>query len=192
MPDTAPAGLETGVPAPTVVVLIGDMALSRAGGDVIATHNLGSCLGVTLHDPVAGVGGILHAVFPEAHLAPGEELDNPWRFVDVALPLFLSAAHRMGARRENARVTLFGCASVSESLRDFSIGARNLQTARAWLSMRGVSHVARHVGGRVGRTITLRIGTGEVWMKCPGEPATRLQQGGRGNVATGLALGLEP
>ncbi len=158
-------------PKPDLTVAIGDMALTDNPERVIVTANLGSCLGLVVHDPVACVGGILHAVMPEARIGEIEAIENPWRFVDMAVPLFLATAHRMGARREHSRVMLFGCASVSENLAGFSIGERNLQVARAWLGHRGIQYSARYTGGSKGRTVILDVATGDVWLKKAGKPA---------------------
>ena len=35
------------------------MKVSGEPGDIIVTHALGSCLGIAVHDEVAGVGGVL-------------------------------------------------------------------------------------------------------------------------------------
>ena len=41
---------------------VGDMKVSSDPGDTIVTFALGSCLGVTIYDPVTRVGGMLHAM----------------------------------------------------------------------------------------------------------------------------------
>jgi len=165
----------TGPGKATITVNIGDMGLTDGRDQVVATCNLGSCLGLTLHDSVMGVGGILHAVMPEALIGEMPAIDNPWRFADIAVPLFLASAHRLGARREHSRIMLFGCASVSEGLAGFSIGERNLAVAKSWLSRKGISFTARHVGGSKGRTVTLDMASGDVWLKMGGQPIRRVR-----------------
>ena len=39
------------------IVDVADMKVSAVKGDVLVTHALGSCLGITIHDPAAHVGG---------------------------------------------------------------------------------------------------------------------------------------
>ncbi len=165
------------VPIPTRTVIIGDMAVSDNPADVIVTSNLGSCLGVTVYDPESGVGGILHAVLPENQLASGEPAENPWRFVDMGLPLFLAAAHHLGARREHSVIRLFGCAQVSENLSGFAVGARNLATAKGWLEGKRIPYQAVAVGGSTGRSVFLEIASGQVWVKESGKPPVALKGG---------------
>ena len=45
------------------VVVVSDMKTGKEG-DTLITHALGSCLGLTIYDPVAKVGGLLHAMLP--------------------------------------------------------------------------------------------------------------------------------
>ncbi len=52
------------------VVGVADMKLARDRSDQVVTHALGSCLGISLYDPQAGVGGILHVMLPAASVNP--------------------------------------------------------------------------------------------------------------------------
>jgi chemotaxis protein CheD len=49
-----------------VVVGISDYQTSNRTDDVIITYSLGSCIGLTVYDPVTKVGGMIHymPVFP--------------------------------------------------------------------------------------------------------------------------------
>ena len=47
-----------------VVVGIADMAVSNNATVTLATHALGSCIGVSVFDPVVRVGGLLHYMLP--------------------------------------------------------------------------------------------------------------------------------
>lgn len=50
------------------IVGVGDMIVSNDPEDIIVTYALGSCLGVVIYDPVANVGGMLHAMLPDSTL----------------------------------------------------------------------------------------------------------------------------
>jgi chemotaxis protein CheD len=50
----------------TLVVRIGDLRASNEPRAEGITYSLGSCVGVSIHDPIAKVGGILHALLPSS------------------------------------------------------------------------------------------------------------------------------
>ncbi len=68
------------------IVGIADLKVSRERDDVIVTYALGSCLGVAIYDPVAGVGGMLHVMLPMSTIDPAKAQDNPCMFVDTGVP----------------------------------------------------------------------------------------------------------
>lgn len=43
-----------------VVVGVGDMKVSNDPEVVLATYSLGSCIGLSIYDPIVRVGGMLH------------------------------------------------------------------------------------------------------------------------------------
>ena len=45
---------------------IGDMKVLRQEGTLI-TYALGSCVGITLYDPVIKLGGLLHVMLPQSN-----------------------------------------------------------------------------------------------------------------------------
>ncbi len=64
MTAPAPAPPAAGAAAATVVG-VGDVNFATGDGG-LATYALGSCLGVAVHDPVAGVAGLLHVMLPSS------------------------------------------------------------------------------------------------------------------------------
>ena len=51
-----------------LIVGISDIKISNASDDVIITYALGSCIGISVYDPVAKVGGLLHYMLPDSTL----------------------------------------------------------------------------------------------------------------------------
>ena len=47
--------------------------------EVLVTYSLGSCIGLSLYDPVARVGGLLHAMLPLSSLDPVKAAANARR-----------------------------------------------------------------------------------------------------------------
>ena len=60
-----------------LVIGVGGMAISNNQAMILTTYSLGSCLGVTIYDPVSHVGGLLHAM---------AAIDRSDDYILVALP----------------------------------------------------------------------------------------------------------
>ncbi len=157
------------------VIGIADMAISAAGSERLVTYALGSCLGVCVHDPVAGVSGLLHVMLPSSDIDPQKAQRNPCMFVDTGVPELFKAAYRAGAQKERLIVKLVGGASTGDAEQPdtFQVGKRNVLTLKKLLWKNGVILRAEDVGGqRLSRTVFLQVGTGEVLVKTNGREST--------------------
>ncbi len=157
------------------VIGIAEMAVSANGGDRLVTYALGSCLGICVHDPVAGVGGLLHVMLPSSDIDPQKAQRNPFMFVDTGVPELFRAAYRAGAQKERLIVKVIGGASTGDSEQpdSFQVGKRNVLTLKKLLWKNGVILRAEDVGGqRLSRTVFLQVGSGEVLVKTNGREAT--------------------
>jgi chemotaxis protein CheD len=67
------------------VVPIGDMKIAQSP-DQLVTDVLGSCLCLTVYDPIAGVGGLLHAMLPLSKINRKKADSNPFMLVDTGIP----------------------------------------------------------------------------------------------------------
>jgi chemotaxis protein CheD len=153
-----------------VTVGIADMKTSGDPESVIITHALGSCLGITIYDPVARVGGMLHAMLPDSSIDPRKATDNPFIFVDTGVPRLFREAYTKGADKGRIIVKVAGGAtSKANSEEDyFQIGKRNFVMLRKVFWKNNVLIKAHDVGGCESRTMTLHIATGEVRLKING------------------------
>jgi chemotaxis protein CheD len=152
-----------------VVVGVADMRLSRTRGDSIVTYSLGSCIGVTIYDPVALVAGILHFMLPESSLSPDKAEANPYMFADTGIPAMFREAYRLGAAKERLVVKAVGGSQVLDPNGMFNIGKRNIIAMRKIFWQNGVLMGATALGGAVNRTVTIHVSTGEVHVKTSGE-----------------------
>ncbi|MBD3344730.1 MAG: chemotaxis protein CheD [Chitinivibrionales bacterium] len=151
------------------IVGVSDMKACRGNGDMIVTHALGSCIGIAIHDPVAGVGGILHYMLPLSKVDPPKAQKNPFMFGDTGIPLLFREAYKLGAKKENLRVVMAGGAQVFEKKDFFDIGNRNIVIARKMFWRNGVMIAAEHVAGHIPRTLYLDVDTGESWFTSHGQ-----------------------
>ena len=160
------------------IVGIGDCDTSSDPSDVIVTYALGSCVCVTLHDPVARIGGLLHILLPHSGMDPARAKQNPFLFADTGVPLLFERVYALGARRERIAVNLAGGAQMSLATRVLEVGPKNIRATREALAGTGARILKQAVGGNVARTVRLRVDTGEFILQ--------QSQTDRGKAAAGL------
>jgi chemotaxis protein CheD len=145
------------------------MKISQQPGDVIVTHALGSCLGITVHDPVANVGGMLHVMMPMASVNPEKAKVNPYMFVDTGVPAFFESIYRAGGLKTRLVVKVAGGANVQKTTKDrFAIGKRNHVVLKKLFWKNGILIESEDVGKDMARTMYLEIGSGRVWLSTAG------------------------
>ena len=146
---------------------IADMKISASADDEIITHALGSCLGITVYDPVAGVGGLLHVMLPNSAIDAAKAVQCPLMFVDTGVPALFKECYKFGAMKERMIVRVAGgaCLNGHEGDDFFNIGKRNFTMLRKLLWKNGVLLDAYDVGGSVSRMMSLRMGSGQVTIR---------------------------
>ena len=99
-----------------LVVGVADMKLSSSSEDVIVTHALGSCLGITAYDSVTHVGGMLHVMMPLSNINPEKAQQNPYMFVDTGVPEFFKRIFAAGGARNRLTVKVAGALVMEPKL----------------------------------------------------------------------------
>ena len=152
------------------VVGIADLKLSNRQGDMLVTYALGSCLGVCIHDPVARVGGLLHAMLPSATADLEKGKIQPAKYVDSGVTALFKEAYRLGAKKERIVVKVAGGASVAlkGETDTFQIGKRNIVALKKLFWKNGVLIHGDDMGGHISRTVSLDVASGEVRIKANG------------------------
>ncbi len=152
------------------VVGVADSAISSNSDDMIVTHALGSCLGITIHDPVAGVGGMMHAMMPVSSINPEKAKVNPLMFIDTGVPAFFKEIYAVGGQKSRLVVKVAGGAQIQSRGTDtFAIGKRNMIMLKKILWKNGVLIEGEDVGADHARTMYLEISTGRVWVTTRGQ-----------------------
>ena len=146
------------------IVQVGDMKVGKKG-DEIVTHALGSCLGLMIYDPVAQVGGMLHAMLPLSKINPEKAAANPYMFVDKGVPILFKTVYGLGGQKERLIVKAAGCGSPMGKNQMFKIGERNYTVLKKMLWKNGVLLKAEEVGGSISRTVNFDISTGRITIK---------------------------
>lgn len=151
-----------------MVVGVSEWAVSASREDTLVTYSLGSCLGLALYDPEAGIGGLLHAMMPVSTLDPQRALTRPAMFVDTGVTTLLTMLFDLGAHRRSLIATVAGCANQLDGGRLFRIGERNHTVVRRMLWKNEILIAAEDVGGSQARTIQLDIASGMTLVKHDG------------------------
>ena len=108
-----------------VVVGISEMQISNQPEDLLVTYSLGSCIGVTVYDPVAMIAGMIHCMLPLSKIDPNKAKNSPCMFVDTGIPLLFNTIYEMGAEKKRTIVKIAGCSSLLDEKKLFKIGERN-------------------------------------------------------------------
>ena len=147
------------------------MVVSNSLDDVLVAYGLGSCVAVCLYDQSARVGGMLHALLPNAPDGTGVQ-QNPIKFVQQGVPLLVDAVLKLGATPGRLVVQLFGGAHMLSApgfRNSLNIGERNVQAAELALKRAGLRVHNQVTGGQIGRTVRLFMADGQVMIKTRGQ-----------------------
>jgi len=150
------------------VVVVSDMKTGREG-DFLITHALGSCLGLAVYDPVARVGGLLHAMLPLSKINKEKARSNPYMFVDTGVPVIFKTLYELGAQKKRLIVKAAGCGNPLGKNEMFKIGERNHTLLKKLLWKNNVLLSAEDVGGTKSRTVRFDISTGQVIISSGGK-----------------------
>jgi chemotaxis protein CheD len=154
-------------PRKTLVVGVADMVISNDPSAELVTYSLGSCLGITVYDPVKQVGGLLHIMLPDSKIDPVKASRKPYIFVDTGVPRLFQAVCNLGAERSRLVVKVAGGTQSLDKNGVFNIGKRNQHALTKLLARNGYAIQAKDVGGFSSRTLRLDLATGTVTIKTP-------------------------
>lgn len=156
-------------PSVQIIAGVADLKVSTDPNAQLVTYALGSCLGITFHDPRRRIGGLLHVMLPDSRL----HANGPAReamFVDSGVKLMLNTLAKAGADIGGLRCKVFGGAQVADADHFFRIGAKNIDAFYQISRDLNLNVQVWEVSGRVNRTIRLMNQTGEVLVKVPNQP----------------------
>jgi putative nucleotidyltransferase with HDIG domain len=125
---------------------------------IILEAYLGSCVGVTLVDRRAGVGGLLHLLLSEA--TGLDQHFNPENYATTGMPLFLNKLIDAGASKKNLEACVAGGAligSISGVDLSLDIGGRIADTVQLFLEEHEIPIIETETGGYAGRKMSLNL-----------------------------------
>lgn len=150
---------------PMIIVGVADYKVSQDPKSILVTCALGSCIALSLHDPLAGVGGLLHFMLPNAENGASRPDFNPAMYGDTGIPLLLREMQKLGANARKMVANLAGGSQILDQAGLFNIGKRNHVAAKNLLWKAGILVRSEAVGGCITRSFGLQIGSGQTWLK---------------------------
>jgi len=152
-----------------IVIGMADCRVGANPESVLVTYALGSCIGLTMYDPVAGVGGLLHFMLPDSAIDPARGRQNPHMFADTGIASLLEKLAAQGASQRRLITCAAGAAQILDDKGVFEIGKRNYIATRRLLWKHGMLLQREAIGGPNFRTITLEIATGRLLLQEAGQ-----------------------
>jgi len=151
-----------------LIVGISDIKVSNSLDDVIITYALGSCIGISVYDPVAKVGGLLHYMLPDSTLDEKKARENPAMFADTGIPTLFKACYHLGAEKRRMIVKAAGGASILDDTNFFRIGQKNIMAMRKIFWKNNVMITSEDTGANHNRTVRLEVATGKTLVRSSG------------------------
>lgn len=139
--------------------------------DSLTTLGLGSCIGLTLYDPVTKIGGLVHYMLPDSTKLKNNS--NIAKFGDTGIRELYKKMIEKGASPTRMVAKIAGGAKMFEVSGLSSVGnvgERNAEEAKLILKELKVRLVAEDTGLNYGRTVVLNCENGEYLIKSVGKP----------------------
>jgi putative nucleotidyltransferase with HDIG domain len=139
------------------IVASGTLAVGSKEKTILEAY-LGSCVGVTLVDRQAGVGGLLHLLLAES--TGSNQQFNPENYATTGMPHFLNKLIDAGASKKNLVACVAGGAligPVSDMDLSLDIGGRITENVQLFLEEHKIPVIETETGGYAGRKMRLDL-----------------------------------
>lgn len=131
---------------------------------VLVTIGLGSCVAISLRDPVSRFGGLSHILLPSINESNNK--DNPLKFADSAIEIAVDMLLKKGCLKSRLEAKMAGGASMfSFGENTLNIGERNVEAVKQKLKEMNIPILASDTGANYGRTVEFDIASGVMSVK---------------------------
>jgi chemotaxis protein CheD len=131
---------------------------------VLITVGLGSCVAISLRDPVIKIGALAHVVLPS--ITNSRNKENPLKFADYAIETSIHEMLSLGCKQWRMEAKMAGGACMFNFLsQKNNIGAQNVEAVIRKLEEMKIPIMASDTGGEHGRTVIFNIETGVMVIK---------------------------
>ena len=129
---------------------------------------LGSCVALTMRDPLTGRAAMCHCLLPSKppYSHTSSDAADRFHYVDTSIEDMLTEFRLLSIPLQRLEIKVFGGANVLEVLGEHrAIGSLNWKQARRLLHEQNLSVCAHDVGGKTGRRIIFETVHGSVMVK---------------------------
>jgi chemotaxis protein CheD len=134
-----------------------------SGEEEVLTTVLGSCVSACIRDPASGIGGMNHFMLPNTEIDGTQDKESAGRYGTHAMEFLIEGILKLGGRRDNLEVKLFGGGKIVEGMSD--VGKRNIDFVHAYLADSGITVAAEDLGLAFPRKINYFVPSGRVMVK---------------------------
>lgn len=159
--------------AEEIVVGVGEMVVSASRTVKLISYSLGSCIGLSAHDPERRLGGMINIMLPECDDRKICE-ESPLMFAETGLPLFFKELCDSGAEKSRLIINIAGGASLFNESNRLDIGQKNCDFVISYLEENGYVIKSKSIRGTASRSMELEINSGKVTVTIPGEGEVEL------------------
>lgn len=142
---------------PAYPIPAGVYKVSERKNEILNAY-LGTCVGLTLCDKKAKVGGLIHMLLPEPN--GNGFVGKPGNYALTGLPLFIKEMCNRGSGVPELEATIAGGALVgdlSETDMDLDIGGKTVDITEKILRNAGISVIKRETGGYFSCRLSLNL-----------------------------------
>lgn len=164
----APTARKQGDTGVDHTVGIGEMAVSDRPNGILKTYSLGSCVALSVYDPGARIGGLIHCMLPLSRIDPVKAAAKPAMFTDTGVLALIEEVLHRGADLRRLVAKAAGGASLLDDNQLFRIGERNCIILRKVLWKNNVLLQGEDLGGTCPRSVFLDMATGATTIKSEG------------------------
>ena len=146
-----------------IIVGIADLVVVHNPA-ILITIGLGSCVAISLRDPVARFGGLSHILLPS--ILESKNKNNPMKFADSAIEMAVKMLLQKGCLKNRLEAKIAGGASMfNMGGNTINIGERNVEAVKKKLKELNIPIIASDTGANYGRTVEFHIATGVMLVK---------------------------
>ena len=113
------------------------------GRDMALVTVLGSCVCACIRDKVSGIGGMNHFMLPDAGQDQRNPLGESARYGAYAMEMLINQLLKMGAKRSNFEVKVFGGGAVLRGFTVTNVGERNAEFVLKFLRTENIAIAAQ-------------------------------------------------
>ncbi len=138
----------------TTYVAIGNCVWEKSPSTLYC-KGLGSCLAISFFDIERKEGCLLHVLLPHC-----EQSSKPFYYVNLAI---IEIVKKFNNRIKEGKIVTKLCGGATIfPLTGKSVGEKNIESAKYWLSFYNIPIVAEDLGGNEGRNVVFELRSGNM------------------------------